>query len=92
VAQSKPDAKYFRNGLLLIGVHRALHFFTADPGSRQEIVTTMEKVVRELQEKAVVRRQQKALGTEGSGKLSFVIGMGSPELLMPEFRVEVIQT
>jgi hypothetical protein len=53
-----------------------LHFFTQDPGSRQEIVATIDKVVKDLQTKATQKRQQKALGIEVTKKLSFVTNMG----------------
>lgn len=91
MAQKKPDAKYFKNGLLLCGQYRALHFFAQDPGTRQEIVATIDKVVKELQAKATQKRQQKALGLENTKKLNFVLNIGPAEIFAPEFRIEVVQ-
>lgn len=42
----KPDVKYFKNCLLLCGQNDALHCFLPDPGTRQEILVTIGKVIK----------------------------------------------
>lgn len=57
---AKPDAKYYKNVLLLGGQYQSIHCFLPDPGERQEIITSIGKVVKELQLKAKTRRLQRA--------------------------------
>lgn len=56
----KPDFKYYKNVLLLCGQYQAIHCFLPDPGQRQEIISSIGKVIKELQIKAIAHRQQKA--------------------------------
>lgn len=57
---AKPDAKYYKNVLLLGGQYQSIHCFLPDPGERQEIITSIGKVVKELQIKAKTRRMQRS--------------------------------
>ncbi len=48
--------------------------------------------MREFEGKDSYEEVSKGVGDEGSGKLSYVIGMDSPEILMPEILVWVVPT
>ena len=87
--QPKPNGKYYKNGLILCGLYEALHLFTDDPGSRLEIVTTLLKVIAQLQAAAVSRRQ-KHRSAEDSNKPSFALKIGKQIVFAPEMRVEVL--
>jgi len=67
-----------------------LHLFTEEPGSRLEIVRTIEKVIRELQINAVNRRRKNKISE--SNKISFVINFQKELIFAPEIRVEVLHT
>ena len=67
---AKPDAKYFKNVMMICGQNNALHCFLPDPGTRQEILFKISNVLNDLQAKAVTRRQTKV---DNTGKINFVI-------------------
>lgn len=84
----KPDAKYYKNVLLLSGRYQAIHLFLPDLGERQEILISIGKVIKELQCKAINLRKQKAVSNESTtNKLSFAIETTKNLVFASEIRI-----
>lgn len=67
---------------MICGLYDTLHFFCEDPGSRQEIVSFLERVIKSLQENGVARRKkQRELGS--NGKLTFALAVGKQTVFAP---------
>ena len=74
--------------MLLCGRYQAIHLFLPDLGERQEIIISIGKVIKELQNKAINLRKQKAVSNDNTAnKLSFAIETTKNIVFASEFRI-----